>query len=65
LKLDYDELLSNVAFNFKLRRYIVVLGTNVFRWRRAGGGRAALVEHTKCWVFEVLALGRVVQDEPS
>ena len=35
MKLKYDELLSNFAFNFHLRRYIMVSipsNANIFRW---------------------------------
>ena len=41
LKLNFDEPLSNVAFNFNLRRYIMALGTRCLH-HRAGAVAASM-----------------------
>ena len=44
----------------------LAVGTNLFRWRRGGGGKVRLLvslgEHAACFLFELL--GRAVQIEP-
>ena len=43
--------------------FLVVLGTNVFRWRCGGGGSGfnrRLRENAACFLFELLGLGQAV-----
>jgi hypothetical protein len=47
LKLKFDELLSNLAFNFNLRRYTMVCGTGSGGGGSGGGGRGGGGEGTR------------------